>query len=375
MPTGLGLGGSSTLAACCLAAIDACLGTPVDPATGERLAERPADAPVLYDAADLTTHAAIIGMTGSGKTGLGIGMIEEAAMDNVPVIAIDPKGDLGNLMLTFPQFRCEDFEPWVDAGAAQLRVLMCAACSRSDDRQRCGITGRDATRSHGCPLGKWDACPGTPAGMVCAGGGLTRWPTFGGRLPAWLRITWCGSPMPLRMWWAYRTGRALAEQPGCGCVRRAKVVWSWMKKSIPGLSRMADRLPTPDWPGLALAARGSLMFRQETIGSFEIDGGSLHAGRSVDLLLGGEAPERVRIDVTGAPSFSGTLLCEDETGGQPRGNSSPKTAQGDSPNGSAVKTIEINHTDEGQVERIRLRPSVVVGGEHWRIQISAWYRR
>ncbi|MEL7372952.1 MAG: helicase HerA-like domain-containing protein, partial [Pseudomonadota bacterium] len=66
---------------------------------------------VLYDSKDLNTHAVIIGMTGSGKTGLGIGMIEEAAMDNVPVIAIDPKGDLGNLMLTFPQFRGEDFEP------------------------------------------------------------------------------------------------------------------------------------------------------------------------------------------------------------------------------------------------------------------------
>ena len=50
---------------------------------------------VLYDSKDLTTHAVIIGMTGSGKTGLGIGMLEEAAMDHIPVIAIDPKGDLG----------------------------------------------------------------------------------------------------------------------------------------------------------------------------------------------------------------------------------------------------------------------------------------
>ena len=73
---------------------------------------------VLYDAKDLTTHAVIIGMTGSGKTGLGISILEEAAMDNIPVIAIDPKGDLGNLMLTFPDFKAESFRPWVNARAA-----------------------------------------------------------------------------------------------------------------------------------------------------------------------------------------------------------------------------------------------------------------
>ncbi|MEM7250976.1 MAG: DUF87 domain-containing protein [Pseudomonadota bacterium] len=73
---------------------------------------------VLYDSKDLTTHSVIIGMTGSGKTGLGIGMIEEAAMDRIPVIAIDPKGDLGNLMLTFPRFTPEKFEPWVDSREA-----------------------------------------------------------------------------------------------------------------------------------------------------------------------------------------------------------------------------------------------------------------
>jgi hypothetical protein len=77
------------------------------------------DAPlVLYDAADLTTHAVIVGMTGSGKTGLGIALIEEAAIDRVPVIAIDPKGDLGNLLLTFPALAPADFAPWVDPRAA-----------------------------------------------------------------------------------------------------------------------------------------------------------------------------------------------------------------------------------------------------------------
>src|SRR6188472_893033 len=70
---------------------------------------------VLYDSADLVTHAVCVGMTGSGKTGLGIGLIEEAAIDGVPVLAIDPKGDLANLLLTFPDLSPGDFAPWVDS--------------------------------------------------------------------------------------------------------------------------------------------------------------------------------------------------------------------------------------------------------------------
>jgi hypothetical protein len=89
------------------------LGRTVDPATGKRT-----DTPLLYDSKDLTTHGVIIGMTGSGKTGLAIGMLEEAAMDRVPVIAIDPKGDLANLLLTFPELRGEDFRPWINEEAA-----------------------------------------------------------------------------------------------------------------------------------------------------------------------------------------------------------------------------------------------------------------
>jgi Helicase HerA, central domain len=75
--------------------------------------------PVLYDSRDLVTHAVAVGMTGSGKTGLCIGLIEEAALDGVPVIAIDPKGDLGNLLLTFPHLSPDDFRPWIDEDEAR----------------------------------------------------------------------------------------------------------------------------------------------------------------------------------------------------------------------------------------------------------------
>jgi DNA helicase HerA-like ATPase len=63
----------------------------------------------LYDSKDLVTHAVCVGMTGSGKTGLCVGLLEEAAIDGIPAIVIDPKGDLANLLLTFPQLRGEDF--------------------------------------------------------------------------------------------------------------------------------------------------------------------------------------------------------------------------------------------------------------------------
>lgn len=73
---------------------------------------------INYDAKDLTTHAVCVGMTGSGKTGLCISLLEEAGLDGVPAIALDPKGDLSNLLLTFPQLAPEDFRPWVDEAEA-----------------------------------------------------------------------------------------------------------------------------------------------------------------------------------------------------------------------------------------------------------------
>lgn len=80
------------------------------------------DALTLYKAKHLTTHAAIIGMTGSGKTGLGISLIEEAAIDNIPAIIIDPKGDMGNLCLAFPKMQKEDFKPWIDESDASAKA-------------------------------------------------------------------------------------------------------------------------------------------------------------------------------------------------------------------------------------------------------------
>ena len=89
------------------------LGSEVDPEDPE------ARGPLLmYDARDLTTHAVALGMTGSGKTGLCLSLLEEAAIDGVPAIAIDPKGDLGNLLLTFPDLAPADFRPWIDAAKA-----------------------------------------------------------------------------------------------------------------------------------------------------------------------------------------------------------------------------------------------------------------
>jgi DNA helicase HerA-like ATPase len=79
---------------------------------------RTGDQDLLYDAKDLTTHAVCVGMTGSGKTGLCVTLLEEAALDGIPAIAIDPKGDLGNLLLGFPELRAADFLPWVDAAEA-----------------------------------------------------------------------------------------------------------------------------------------------------------------------------------------------------------------------------------------------------------------
>jgi len=94
------------------------LGRPYDPQK-----KKAADVPLLYDSRDLVTHAVCVGMTGSGKTGLCLALLEEAAMDNIPAIIIDPKGDLGNLLLTFPDLSAENFRPWINEEDAQRKGI------------------------------------------------------------------------------------------------------------------------------------------------------------------------------------------------------------------------------------------------------------
>jgi len=89
------------------------LGKTYDVKAGE-----PKDELLLYDSKDLTTHAVVVGMTGSGKTGLCLSLLEEAGMDRIPAIIIDPKGDIANLLLTFPDLKAEDFRPWVEESQA-----------------------------------------------------------------------------------------------------------------------------------------------------------------------------------------------------------------------------------------------------------------
>jgi hypothetical protein len=103
----------------------------------------------LYESKHLTTHAVIIGMTGSGKTGLGIGLLEEALVDNIPVIAIDPKGDLSNLLFSFPHLAPSEFEPWVNPDAAAQAgqsVPEFAAAQASLWEKGLSDWGQDSTR-------------------------------------------------------------------------------------------------------------------------------------------------------------------------------------------------------------------------------------
>ena len=86
---------------------------------------------LFYDSKDLTTHAVCVGMTGSGKTGLGIVILEEAALNKIPAIIIDPKGDLGNLLLTFPELSPQEFQPWVDEAEAERQGMSVAAYAES----------------------------------------------------------------------------------------------------------------------------------------------------------------------------------------------------------------------------------------------------
>ena len=104
---------------------DAMINDPEHFYLGPFLAEGAEDPNLHYESSDLTTHGVIVGMTGSGKTGLGMIMLEEALLDGIPCLVIDPKGDMGNLLMVSPDFAATDFGPWVTegtdpAGAAEL---------------------------------------------------------------------------------------------------------------------------------------------------------------------------------------------------------------------------------------------------------------
>lgn len=128
------------------------------------------DQTLLYDSKDLTTHAVCVGMTGSGKTGLCLGLLEEAAIDGIPALVIDPKGDLANLLLTFPDLAAADFEPWVNPDEARNKGMEVPAFAAAEaEKWKKGLAqwGQDGARIQRLR----DACdfavytPGSDAGI------------------------------------------------------------------------------------------------------------------------------------------------------------------------------------------------------------------
>ena len=109
------------------------------------------DSALFLEAADLTTHGVIVGMTGSGKTGLGVVMLEEALSSGIPTLIIDPKGDMGNLLLSFPQLLPTDFMPWITESEANGDPVQ-AAVEKSElwktGLQRSGIEPDRIARLH-----------------------------------------------------------------------------------------------------------------------------------------------------------------------------------------------------------------------------------
>src|ERR671910_1616297 len=104
---------------------------------------------LLYDSKDLVTHAVCVGMTGSGKTGLCVTLLEEAAIDGIPAIIIDPKGDLANLLLTFPNLSPQDFRPWVNEDDARKKGVTAEAFAQQQAelwKSGLGKWGQDGAR-------------------------------------------------------------------------------------------------------------------------------------------------------------------------------------------------------------------------------------
>jgi DNA helicase HerA-like ATPase len=101
----------------------------------------------LYDPDDLTTHGVVVGMTGSGKTGLCVDILEEAALAGIPALLVDPKGDITNLLLHFPNLAPEDFQPWIDPDEARRKDITAEAAA--DETAQLWRNG----------LNKWDISP------------------------------------------------------------------------------------------------------------------------------------------------------------------------------------------------------------------------
>ncbi len=117
------------------------LGTILDPTSGESTGS-----PFLMEAADLTTHGVIVGMTGSGKTGLGIILLEEALLSGIPALVIDPKGDMGNLLLNFPDFEPGSFRPWIDESEADREGITAdELAARTASMWKDGLAGSDVS--------------------------------------------------------------------------------------------------------------------------------------------------------------------------------------------------------------------------------------
>jgi len=113
------------------------LGGIVDPATHVR-----SDTPAILPADELTTHGVIVGMTGSGKTGLGMVLVEECLAGGIPALLIDPKGDLANIALTFPDLAPAEFEPWVnEADAARAGQSVPEFAAAESARWTTGLAG------------------------------------------------------------------------------------------------------------------------------------------------------------------------------------------------------------------------------------------
>lgn len=125
---------------------------------------------VEYDPSDLTTHGVIVGMTGSGKTGLGVILLEEASRQAIPTLVIDPKGDMTNLLLTFPDLRPEDFRPWIDEAAAAKEgrspeeEAEVEASKWATGLDRTGLSGEDISHLRDT-VGMTIYTPGSDAGV------------------------------------------------------------------------------------------------------------------------------------------------------------------------------------------------------------------